>query len=255
MSNRVSTTEQAFEDTIVRHLCEHGYELGDNERWSRELAFDRYTLLEFIQATQPEAWENFSAIHGSDVERRFLLRLFKELDNRGTIDVLPRHRQIQVVGCQARFLQARERLQRRNAAALRQKPAGSLSAGVDGQRAERSDRDGERQPVGGAITRRQGASLVPLQVSCYKRPMSFHIGRFFLCLLASLALSPSIPQSNIPASERFWPQWRGPYATGVSKTATPPLQWSETKNIRWKVEIPGPRLGVADRLGRPGLSC
>ena len=42
-----------------------------------------------------------------------------------------------------------------------------------------------------------------------------------------------------PAAEKFWPQWRGPYATGVSKTADPPIEWSETKNIRWKVEIPG----------------
>jgi outer membrane protein assembly factor BamB len=40
-------------------------------------------------------------------------------------------------------------------------------------------------------------------------------------------------------SEKYWPQWRGPYATGVSKTADPPVEWSETKNIRWKVEIPG----------------
>jgi outer membrane protein assembly factor BamB len=41
------------------------------------------------------------------------------------------------------------------------------------------------------------------------------------------------------SSEKFWPQWRGPYATGVSKSASPPTDWSETKNIRWKVEIPG----------------
>lgn len=36
-----------------------------------------------------------------------------------------------------------------------------------------------------------------------------------------------------------WPAWRGPDATGVSSTAKPPLEWGETKNIRWKVEIPG----------------
>jgi outer membrane protein assembly factor BamB len=40
-------------------------------------------------------------------------------------------------------------------------------------------------------------------------------------------------------SEKYWPQWRGPYATGVSRTADPPTEWSETKNIRWKVEVPG----------------
>jgi outer membrane protein assembly factor BamB len=40
-------------------------------------------------------------------------------------------------------------------------------------------------------------------------------------------------------SERFWAQWRGPYMTGVSKTARPPTTWSESQNIKWKVEIPG----------------
>jgi outer membrane protein assembly factor BamB len=40
-------------------------------------------------------------------------------------------------------------------------------------------------------------------------------------------------------AEKFWPQWRGPYATGVSRHADPPTEWSETKNIKWKVEIPG----------------
>ncbi len=38
---------------------------------------------------------------------------------------------------------------------------------------------------------------------------------------------------------RYWAQWRGPHATGVSRTATPPTTWSETQNVRWKVEIPG----------------
>ena len=42
-----------------------------------------------------------------------------------------------------------------------------------------------------------------------------------------------------PVSERFWPQWRGPYASGVSRSADPPVEWSETKHIRWKAEIPG----------------
>ena len=40
-------------------------------------------------------------------------------------------------------------------------------------------------------------------------------------------------------SKSSWPQWRGPLATGVSPAAKPPVEWSETKNVRWKVEIPG----------------
>jgi len=62
--------------------------------------------------------------------------------------------------------------------------------------------------------------------------------RLALCALALGAVNAQSNNSSIPA-ERYWPQWRGPYATGVSKTATPPVEWSDTKNIRWKVEIPG----------------
>lgn len=36
-----------------------------------------------------------------------------------------------------------------------------------------------------------------------------------------------------------WPAWRGPLANGVSPSAQPPVEWSETKNIRWKIELPG----------------
>src|SRR4026209_1283829 len=42
-----------------------------------------------------------------------------------------------------------------------------------------------------------------------------------------------------PAPQRFWGQWRGPDSTGVSRTAEPPLEWSESKNVRWEIEIPG----------------
>ena len=41
------------------------------------------------------------------------------------------------------------------------------------------------------------------------------------------------------AGDRFWPQWRGPHGTGVSTVANPPIEWSETRNVKWKVEIPG----------------
>jgi outer membrane protein assembly factor BamB len=38
---------------------------------------------------------------------------------------------------------------------------------------------------------------------------------------------------------RHWPQWRGPLANGVSPHAEPPVHWSETNNIRWKIQLPG----------------
>lgn len=55
-------------------------------------------------------------------------------------------------------------------------------------------------------------------------------------LSVSLAAAPDSPALD---AERYWPQWRGPHMTGVSTTATPPVEWSESKNIRWKLPIPG----------------
>ncbi len=40
-------------------------------------------------------------------------------------------------------------------------------------------------------------------------------------------------------AQRYWPQWRGPRETGEAPHARPPVEWSETKNVRWKVAIPG----------------
>ncbi|MEO6725993.1 MAG: PQQ-binding-like beta-propeller repeat protein [Blastocatellia bacterium] len=36
-----------------------------------------------------------------------------------------------------------------------------------------------------------------------------------------------------------WPQWRGPEGQGVSNDKNLPTEWSETKNVLWKVELPG----------------
>jgi len=36
-----------------------------------------------------------------------------------------------------------------------------------------------------------------------------------------------------------WHQWRGPEATGVAPKGNPPAEWSATKNIKWKVAVPG----------------
>ena len=39
--------------------------------------------------------------------------------------------------------------------------------------------------------------------------------------------------------DKYWPQWRGPHANGVSPDGNPPIEWSENKNIKWKTQIPG----------------
>jgi outer membrane protein assembly factor BamB len=39
--------------------------------------------------------------------------------------------------------------------------------------------------------------------------------------------------------DQCWPQWRGPLGTGVAPHATPPVAWSEDRNVRWKRPLPG----------------
>lgn len=39
--------------------------------------------------------------------------------------------------------------------------------------------------------------------------------------------------------DRYWPTWRGPDQNGVSPHGDPPVSWSESENIRWKVKLEG----------------
>jgi hypothetical protein len=43
-----------------------------------------------------------------------------------------------------------------------------------------------------------------------------------------------------PATAADWPQYRGPGGSGISSDANVPLEWSDTKNIKWKIALPGP---------------
>jgi outer membrane protein assembly factor BamB len=60
-----------------------------------------------------------------------------------------------------------------------------------------------------------------------------------LTSIAFLVLSLSHSFSFGDSPRENWHQWRGPEATGVSRTANPPIEWSEDKNVKWKVAIDG----------------
>ncbi|MDX1502590.1 MAG: PQQ-binding-like beta-propeller repeat protein [Thermoanaerobaculia bacterium] len=53
---------------------------------------------------------------------------------------------------------------------------------------------------------------------------------------AALLLLAALP---LPASDSHWQSWRGPLGTGEAPGASPPVTWSETENVRFKVPIPG----------------
>ncbi len=46
-------------------------------------------------------------------------------------------------------------------------------------------------------------------------------------------------QKKMPSNTQNWPQWRGPSETGAATDGKPPVEFSETKNVKWKTEIPG----------------
>jgi outer membrane protein assembly factor BamB len=50
-------------------------------------------------------------------------------------------------------------------------------------------------------------------------------------------VSTILPVDSVNADD--WGHWRGPTGNGVAANATPPTEWSDSKNVKWKVEIPG----------------
>jgi outer membrane protein assembly factor BamB len=74
---------------------------------------------------------------------------------------------------------------------------------------------------------------------------SFHDRVFITFLsigavLASMLLALPVPAfASSQVAGQNWPQWRGPLGNGIAPQANPPVKWSETENIKWKVAIPG----------------
>ncbi len=83
------TNENTFETALVQSLVENGgYTEGNAPDYSPELGMFKYEVIKFLQESQPKRWEKISAIHGAEADNRVIQRLYKELDLRGSLDVL-----------------------------------------------------------------------------------------------------------------------------------------------------------------------
>ncbi len=83
------TSETTFETAIIESLIESGgYSQGNVQEYSAELGIFKAEVLDFLQKTQPKQWEKLTAIHGEDIENRLIQRLYKEMDLRGSLDVI-----------------------------------------------------------------------------------------------------------------------------------------------------------------------
>ena len=82
-------TEKTFETALVRSLTENGgYSEGNAREYSTGLGLFKADTIEFLKNSQPERWEKIKTVHGADAENRVIQRLYKELDLRGSLDVL-----------------------------------------------------------------------------------------------------------------------------------------------------------------------
>ncbi|MEW6304773.1 MAG: PQQ-binding-like beta-propeller repeat protein [Verrucomicrobiota bacterium] len=57
-------------------------------------------------------------------------------------------------------------------------------------------------------------------------------------IVAGVVLGASLA-AHAADAQKNWPAWRGPTGNGVAPAADPPVEWSESNNIKWKVKIPG----------------
>ena len=82
--------EIEFENDICSHLAANGwlYAEGDAKGYDTPRALFPADVVAWVQATQPDAWAALSKTHGAHAESMLLDRLRKQLDDRGTLDVL-----------------------------------------------------------------------------------------------------------------------------------------------------------------------
>ena len=82
-------TELTFEAAIEAALLEKGgYQQGHSEDFDANLGIFPGYVIRFLEVSQPRQWEKIANIHKNEVAKKVIRRLLRELDLRGTLDVL-----------------------------------------------------------------------------------------------------------------------------------------------------------------------
>ena len=82
------TNEAAFESTVESMLAGGGWNSGNRSEWDAERALFPTRVVAFLRATQPKPWAAMTGLHGDSLDSRIVETLAKELDLKGTLDVL-----------------------------------------------------------------------------------------------------------------------------------------------------------------------
>ncbi|MDD5151104.1 MAG: DEAD/DEAH box helicase family protein [Flavobacterium sp.] len=82
-------TELTFESAIETSLLESGgYRKGYSEDFDAQLGLFPKYIIDFLKASQPKSWEKLYNIHKDEIEKKVVIRLIKEIDLRGILDVI-----------------------------------------------------------------------------------------------------------------------------------------------------------------------
>ena len=76
--------------------------------------------------------------------------------------------------------------------------------------------------------------------------MEINMKKTLVVIILTILLSFSVIYGGENNSDynKNWPTWRGPLVTGEVVNGNPPVIWSETKNIRWKIPVEGKGLST-----------
>ena len=80
--------EENFEDHIEAHLNRSGYRSRQSVFYNKRLCLIHDDTLEFIQDTQPSAYQRLKRQYGEETPVKLLNRVSKEIERRGVLDVL-----------------------------------------------------------------------------------------------------------------------------------------------------------------------
>jgi type I restriction enzyme R subunit len=83
-------TEQRFEDHITDHLVACGYTQRLPSSYDKDLCLIPEDVIAFVQATQPDQWQQLERQYGTakETERRLCERLQSQIERKGTLEIL-----------------------------------------------------------------------------------------------------------------------------------------------------------------------
>jgi type I restriction enzyme, R subunit len=82
-------TELTFEQAIEASLLEQGgYVKGNSSDFDVKQGLFPLYITEFLKLSQSKAWAKIESIHKDEAEKKVILRLIKEIDLRGALDVI-----------------------------------------------------------------------------------------------------------------------------------------------------------------------